>query len=302
MSSKTNQLGAYLLGFLITSLVTEVCGQPSVQQDAPKQRNGSSQRYEINQTFDGQAFEKDNNIWVYTKEFADLYGMPAKHIEDIKGVAAAAFRIEESAIQRCGYGGKVENCQKIEQCSIDLYFDESKTPLPWVPGSKSQWVPYSASMRWLRPTDTKERPNGVLAVDPPTSVVRNSVVRSALVPFYDVKSGRQAIFTSNAWDATGDSEAVTGSLAILGFTRDFYNSLSVVSLQFRCSTIPRFTVDIRLDAKEEVYGKPIAAFNRIGVPEKFVQRINAELQALRSRNEAYFQRLFGVPPGDKPSK
>ena len=118
-------------------------------QDAPQPqqerlstpRNAASQRYEINQTFGGQAYFKDNNVWVYDKDFAELFGMPAKYIEGIQGVAAAAFRLEEAPFQECGFGGRDEACRKVEYCYLDLYFDESKTPLPWASELKSQWLP-----------------------------------------------------------------------------------------------------------------------------------------------------------------
>ena len=56
---------------------------PAQEQRLSTERNASSQRYEINQTFDRSAFYKDNNIWVYNKDFADLFGMPAKYIEGV---------------------------------------------------------------------------------------------------------------------------------------------------------------------------------------------------------------------------
>ena len=123
------------------------------QQRLGTERNSSSQRYEINQTFDRSAFYKDNNIWVYNKEFADLFGMPAKYVEGVQGIAAAAFRIEDTSYQQCGFGGQEGACRKIEDCLLDLYFDENKDPLPWATEIKSQWLPYYSSMRWLRPVN-----------------------------------------------------------------------------------------------------------------------------------------------------
>lgn len=110
---------------------------PPAQQRLSTPRNSASQRYEVNQTFDGQAFYKDNNVWVYNKEFAELFGMPAKYIEDVQGVVAAAFRIEDTSYQQCGFGGRIDACRKVEECLLDLYFDESKTPLPWATEIKS---------------------------------------------------------------------------------------------------------------------------------------------------------------------
>ena len=83
----------------VSACNTVLAQDPAPGQRISKERNSASQRYEINQTFDRSAFYKDNNIWVYNKEFADLFGMPAKYIEGVQGIAAAAFRIEDTSYQ-----------------------------------------------------------------------------------------------------------------------------------------------------------------------------------------------------------
>lgn len=272
---------------------------PAAQQRLSQPRNGSSQRYEVNQTFDGSAFYKDNNVWVYTKEFADLFGMPAKYIEDVQGVAAAAFRIEDSSYQQCGFGGRVDACRRVEECLLDLYFDESKTPLPWATEIKSQWQPAYASMRWLRPLHRAERPHGTLAVEPAPGIIRNETLHGQMIPFADPISKREAIFTSNAWSSGGD-EGISGSMAIIGFTRDFYKTLSVVNLQFGCSQLKVSPINLRLDAKKSgAYEPPIARFNRLILPEGFVQRIS-DLQKINSdKNAIFYRSLFAPPIGTK---
>lgn len=272
---------------------------PAPQQRLSTERNSSSQRYEINQTFDRSAFYKDNNIWVYNKEFADLFGMPAKYIEGVQGIAAAAFRIEDASYQDCGFGGQENACTKIERCLVDLYFDETKTPLPWATQIKSQWLPWHASMRWLRPLNRAERPYGMMAIEPDPSVIRNETSSGALVPFADPVTKRESIFTSNA-SASGDEEAVSGVMSILGYTRDFYKSLSVVNLQFGCTTSLRKSINIRLDAKKSgAYEAPIARFNRIVLPEGFVNRIKDTMQAQSDKNAVFYRSLFAPPLGTK---
>jgi hypothetical protein len=272
---------------------------PPAQQRLSTPRNSASQRYEVNQTFDGQAFYKDNNVWVYNKEFADLFGMPAKYIEDLQGAAAAAFRIEDASYQQCGFGGRTDACRKVEQCLIDLYFDESKTPLPWATEVKSQWLPWYSSMQWLRPIDPKERPHGVLAIEPPTGVIRNETLHSQLVPFADPVSKRQAIFTSNAWSGGGD-EGISGSMPIIGFTRNFYQTLSVVNLQFGCAQLKVAPINLRLDAKKSgAFEAPIARFNRLVLPEEFVRRINDLQKAQSDKNATFYRNLFAPPLGTK---
>lgn len=262
--------------------------------------NSSSQRYEINQTFDGQAFEKDNNIWAYTKDFADLFGMPAKQIDNVQGISAVAFRIEDSSYQECGFGGNPDACQKVEYCLLDLYFDESKTPLPWATDLMSQWLPRYSSMRWLRPLESKEKPYGMVAPQIPAGIIRSESQIAPVVAFADPTSKWEAIFTTNTWSANGDAEAISGSLPLIGYTRHFYRQLSVVNLQFHCRTIARKDIDIRLDAKKSVpYGVPIARFNKVYLPEGFVHRLKEMQQARSDKNTIFYRSLFPTPLGTR---
>lgn len=249
----------------------------------------------MNQTFDGRSFLKDNNVWVVNRDFADLFGMPAAFIDDVQGVAAAAFRIEDTSYQRCGMGGRADNCMRVEHCLLDLYFDEAKTPLPWATDIRSYWVPHYSSLPWLRSQDPKERPHGMLAIEPAPGVLRNEVLHSAVIPFADPTTKRQAIFTTNAKIEGGHSESVSGSMAIFGYTRNFYRSISVVSLQFGCTGPNRAEVDIRLDARKEVANEPVAKFNRVRLPMSYVQRARAAIRSNSDRNVNFYRGLFTPP-------
>lgn len=277
--------------------------QTQITQSPPQRlstvRNSASQRYEINQTFDGGAFYKDNNVWVYNKEFADLFGMPAQYIEGVQGIAAAAFRIEDASYQECGFGGRENACRKVEQCLIDLYFDESKTPLPWASEIQSQWLPWYSSMRWLRPLDSKDKRYGMSSPDTPPGVIRNETLTSPIVAFADPVSKRQAIFTTNARTAGGGDEEISGSMAVIGYTRNFYRNLSVVNLQFGCTGPHRETVNLRLDAKRDVFDQPIARFNRVVLSKGFVSRIQEARKLQDEKNVVFYRSLFAPPLGTK---
>ena len=82
---------------------------PAAQQRLTTPNNQSSQRYEVNQTFARSAYFKDNNVWVYDKEFADVFGMPAQYIEGVQGIVAAAFRIEDASYQECSWEVETAN-------------------------------------------------------------------------------------------------------------------------------------------------------------------------------------------------
>lgn len=300
MKLKTGLVTLHLAAMILFA----VCAGQVFAQDSSQRlstaRNSSSQRYEINQTFDGQVYWKDNNVWVYTKDFADLFGMPGQSVEDVQGIAAAAFRIEDTSFQECGFFGRADACRRVEMCLIDLYFDESKTPLPWATEIKSQWKPSYSSMVWLRPPNVKkERPHGTLAVDPPPGVIRNELTHSALIPFADPVSKIEAIFTTNANTDQGGVEAVSGALAIRGYMRNFYRDLSVINLQFGCGTTSRKDVNIWLDAKRDgIFETPVARFNRVYLPTKFVQRINERLRAQSGKNPILPYAKIIAPPSE----
>jgi hypothetical protein len=269
---------------------------PASAKRLSTERNQASQRYEINQTFDGMFYSKDNNIWAYNQQFADLFGMPKKYIEPVEGIVAAAFRIENASYEECGFGGNAQACRKVEQCLIDLYFDESKTPLPWATDIQLQWFPWYSSVRWLLPLDKREKRFGMAAPDTPHGVIRNGSLSNPIVAFADPVTKREAIFTTNHFDALGDDDSVSGSMTLIGYTRNFYQTLSVVNLQFGCGTFSRKKVNIRLDAIDSgPFGTVLAKFNRIVLPEGIVDRIK-ELQKLQSEKNAVFYRSLFAPP------
>lgn len=291
---------------ILSIMMFLLAGTPYAEMQAQSERlsrvtNQSSQRYEINQTFGGQAFFKDNNIWAVNKEFADLFGMPTQDIEELQGVAAAAFRIEDTSYQECGFGGRADACRKDEECVLELYFDESRTPLPWATDIRMQWYPKSSSMRWLRPLDVrKERPHGTMAVEPPPGIIRNKGRNSAFIPFADPVSKVEASFVTNAHIDRGRPEDVSGGMFLLGYMRDFYRNLSVVSVQFGCSKAARKVVDIWLNSiRDGVFEPPVAKFNKVTLPASFVQRINERMQIQRERNAAFYRSLFAPPIGTK---
>ena len=286
-----------LIGFQIASAQ----GQP---ERLSRETNQSSQRYEINQTFGGQAYRKDNNIWVYNEAFAELFGMPKQYIADLQGAAAAAFRIEDMSFQECGFGGRADACRKMEECVLDLYFDETQTPLPWATDIKMQWYPSRASMIWLRPLDVRtERPHGTLAVEPPPGIVRNKGRNSAFIPFADPVSKVEAAFVTNSGYDKSRPDAVSGGMFLLGYMRDFYRDLSVVSLQFGCLSPARSVIDIWLNSTQSGnFEKPVARFNKVTLPRGFVERINEYMGAQRERNAAFYRSLFAPPLGTKSTQ
>ena len=283
---------------------SERCKPREIAGSGTKPGNDASPCYEVNQTFDGTSFLKDNNIWTYSKDFADLFGMPAKHIEGLQGAEAAAFRIEDVGYQRCGMGGNINACQKQEACVVELYFDESKTKLPWASDLQTQWVPYDGSMRWLRPLEQQGRPKSVFEIQTPSDIVRLQWDRgqwrsSQLVAFADPVTRLETVFMSNVSTDQGGDDAGSSRLHISGYFRHFHRDMSMVSLELGCFTSARRrTIAIRLELQEQRH-QVNKRYQTVVLPEGFVTRMDALYKARNERDAQFNKSLFAPPVGIK---
>ncbi len=94
---------------------------------------------------------KDPNVWVYTREFAERFGMPERWIdESLKGAQAVAYLVEASNTQSCGFFGEKENCRPRLYCIFDLYItDEESAKLPWESHKSADWIGKDSSRVFL---------------------------------------------------------------------------------------------------------------------------------------------------------
>jgi len=76
----------------------------------------------------------DNNVWVYTQEFAERFNMPKRWIGDknFKGALALAYRDEIYKVRTCGYFQSWEGCREFEdECVLDIYVPNDSKTIPW---------------------------------------------------------------------------------------------------------------------------------------------------------------------------
>ena len=75
---------------------------------------------------------EDINVWVYTQDFADRFGMPQRWVDvELQGAEALAYRIELHLVRTCGYFGNWDACREIfNRCYLDIYV-RSDTLIPW---------------------------------------------------------------------------------------------------------------------------------------------------------------------------
>ncbi|WP_424194137.1 hypothetical protein ACMYR3_02310 [Ampullimonas aquatilis] len=298
---------AILTGLVVVNREVKAQGIEPVIQNSPSTKektatlpstqlhNVTDMSYQSRQTFKGRVFAKDNNIWAYTKAFADLFGMPEQYIDAVEGIEAVAFRFEDAGFEECGFAGVESQCLRQEYCILDLYFDEGKTPLPWASDKQSEWLAEHNSIRWLK----FDGRNPAFQGEKPIGMKLNKVISAAIRAFADPVSKQQAIFTTNENDNDGSADdSITGPAAVLGYSRHFFQNLTLVSTHIGC-TVYRKKINMRLDAREGVADKPIAQFNRLILPEGFVSRIKVVQKIRYDKRATFYKKILPSPYGTK---
>jgi hypothetical protein len=105
-----------------------------------------------------RTFTKDPNVWVYTSEFAQRFGMPEKWIDDsLEGAQAVAYRVQVSNRETCGYFGEKESCRPNLSCIFDVYItDENSAKLPWESHKSADWQNWDSSRNFLAVQQEKD--------------------------------------------------------------------------------------------------------------------------------------------------
>lgn len=278
--------GRHALRRLIAGLLTiSTCSFVNAND---KQRNGSSTNYSINQTFDGEAFFKDNNVWVYTSKFAETFGMPKDGIDDqLKGIEAAAFRIEDANYKLCGMGGRADNCKKQTNCMLDVYVDEVKIQLPWAVEYTSDFESRYASLRWLK-TDSF-RP---IVGEPPQFIKRSSIHPGGLGAWGDKSSQWEAFFVNDM--GSNIKGQISGGVVVSAYKRNAINGLTMITFNQGClRSTQKNTLQYFLDARIDLSQKAlIKRYFEFELPERFMQKIDSKTNLNTAQEKEYFKKLY----------
>ena len=77
---------------------------------------------------------EDINVWVYTQDFADRFGMPQRWVDpELQGAEALAYRLELHLERTCSSSdsGNWDICREVKDyCYLDIYV-RSDAPIPW---------------------------------------------------------------------------------------------------------------------------------------------------------------------------
>lgn len=270
------------LSFIPGAHAADIAGNVSRPKDFSKP-------YIERQTFKGQAFLKDNNVWVYTPAFAKTFGMPQENIDpDLTGIEAAAFRIEDSGFKLCGMGGRAENCMDMYRCVTDIYIDEAKYSLPWATDNQSDWFAYYNSLMWLQaPHELGYAPN------PPEGVIPNEAFRpfgpATLRPFADSATKQEVIYLQ---DGGGDHNY--NFVPIYGYKRKAIAGLTLITLNYNCLERGPESgiVTFRLENRKEIKSPTRKRFHEFQLSGSFLKKINERIQVRRAYDSAHYQKLF----------
>ena len=247
-------------------------------------------RYDVRTRFTKGTYEKDNNAWIYTSRFAELFGMPPSGIDDkLEVIEAAAFRVEEMGHKKCGYGGMADSCMDTYRCITDIYIDESKHPLPWATDQKADWLGLYSSLRWLK-TATEDG----WGITYPKGVIPNTVadITGTLPTFADPETHREVNFFQNGHTSYAeDNEDAYNLVRIYGYKKQAIADLSMLSMEYGC--YPRYKkkygVTFSLDARSGIGTHIYKKYYRFVLPNAFEDQINARVKAYQDRRSAFFR-------------
>ncbi len=213
--------------------------------------------------------------------------MPKNGIDaDLKGIEAAAFRIEDPGYRLCGMGGKAEQCMKSERCMLDVYIDERKYPLPWAyPEQKADWnrMVYN-SARWLRTAAGGKR----LATP---ELIPSSLLSDGI--FADPDGHKEAMYFKLSDD--DDPTPWESKISIFGFKRNVISGLTLIAFDFGCDVNNKLnSIKIRLVSRPEVSGSllPKKPFHEMIIPYPFKMHIQEALKNTKEENAQYFRNLL----------
>ena len=238
------------------------------------------------QTYKGRAYFKDENIWIYTKEFAAAFGMPLQWAsERMYGAEAIAFRIQPAELD-CGLAGRADACRRNERCITDVYIDEDKYPLPWSTDQSADWLPLTDSSRWLyRVTD------GIPGRPPLPSGVQRPAVHS-LMPWVDLQAKVGAMY----YEDSAYKEDHGRTTQLIGFKRHLVGSLTMLSFHYRCLSRTRKPyTSFRLELRKDGSGSPVLKrYHEFRIPESLEAQIDQLLDIQRHKDEADFKRFLNT--------
>ena len=239
---------------------------------------------------DNYVFRRDPNIWVYTKEVAKRAGMPLEWASDeLKGVAAAAFRMERNGAEEdCGWGRNPKACKPVVQCVLELYFDRQAHVLPW--NSKRMvadfdWQDVSTAFHFLPANGFEPAENGDLSRGNRDS--KNFPNLAARQPFTDPQTGEELGFAREGNGAKSE---------VLAYDREIHGRYAFVRLEDGCGRSKHVFFDGDNLQLRRVKGLGISlqspVFHEVRLPNSWVERIRTLTDQNRQKDDDFYKNIW----------
>ena len=216
---------------------------------------------------------KDPHVWVYSREFAERFGMPLAWVdEDLVGAQALAYRVElREAFMTCLIIDERMRCAPSRSCVMDMYLDDSLA-LPWNNPLRFDTSKYGRKSRLsLYSQERDDRPE----------YLDNLTWRGT-----DAKLGLDALHVSG-------NTVVLNDHFIREYNRDIYQGLDYLSVTMSCGLFGRnrdiaFHIDdpAFYDSGRVNYAKSTLN-HAIALPNGFMQRIQDYDQAVKEPTNWY---------------
>lgn len=251
-------------------------------------------------TFEGQVrpgpYAVDPNVWVYTKEFAERFGMPMEWVSpDLKGVEAAAWSKVKTGGTTCGWGGNKEACKENENDRLTLFFDTTKSKSPWRIGIRDTDYAIQGAVGYLSPQkcETRRKPSESTIARAMHGDKNTCNAHVEEQPFADSDTGAD-IF----WFGKGIAYAGQGNLIRVGaYDKSTYPRLAWVQMGYTRPVglfNPPEAAVLTLEARDAPLGKTLKKYHEIILPEGFDRRIKAILDSQREAEREFYKKSLNM--------
>jgi hypothetical protein len=206
-----------------------------------------------------QAYQEDINVWVYTRDFAERFGMPEKWVsKKLEGAHAAAFRVEVSSA-RMMFPHKGEDVSKpVRDCMLDLFLP-SDAEIPWANEQIADMKLFPpAAPAYLGPDRPKDEQWQRRAVGLP-------------------KTGHTAILRSPEGHVTG--------LSVRNYHKSLYPRVHYISFVMPCTTRWKMASSVEFRPGGASFRNKEVVRHTVHLPRVFMEKMYAVWKA-RSRSPA----------------
>lgn len=238
----------------------------------------------------------DPHVWVYTKAFAERFGMPKEWISnELQGVEAAAWRSIKTGYVTCGWGGKRDACKEEDEAILELYFDTGKVKLPWAPWSRESdmlaYTQWGNSQRFLVPQKCEiRRENSVSPVGDRGVKCEGRISRQ---PLANPKTGEEIFLFAKAATYTGQGKFYP----LAAYDKRTYPDLAWIQINYRRPVgLASSSADvvITLETRTAPLGRTLHKLHEILLPADFDHRIKMLLDAGREAQREFYKKVLDM--------